>query len=114
MARQCFELDDIVDSDYGTVNRDGVYDVDDLCELEYITSDNVQWTLGADWKTDHKDDIGISFGSENSAVRFDLGLCPEEAYQSMIATAWDNITNDKFWLEQFDQDVWIHEQIENL
>jgi len=114
MARQCFELDDIVDSDYGTVNREGVYDVDDLCELEYITSNNVQWTLGADWKNDHKDDIGISFGSKNSAVRFDLGLCPEEAYQSMIATAWDNITNDKFWLEQFDQDVWIHEQIENL
>lgn len=114
MARQRFELNDIADSDYGTVNPDGVYDTDDLCELEYITSDNVQWTLGADWKNDHMDDIGISFGSKNNAVRFDLGLCPEEAYESMIATAWDNLGNDEFWIEQFDQDVWIHQQIENL
>lgn len=114
MARQCFDLDEIVDSDYGTVNPGGVYDVDDFCLLEYVTSDNIRWTLGADWKNDRKDDIGISFGSKNSAVRFDLGLCPEEAYESMIATAWDNLSNDEFWVEQFDQDVWIHTQIENL
>lgn len=113
-ATQYHQLADIIDSDYGTVNHEGVYDVDDYCLLEYTTSNNVTWKLGADWKTNTVDDIGISFGGKNSAIRFELGLCPEEAYQTMIATAWDNINNEEFWTEQFDQDVWIHQQIENL
>lgn len=114
MSRQCHALTDIADSDYGTVNRDGIYDVDDLCSLEYVTSDNTQWTLSADWKNDHKDDIGISFGSVSSAIRFELGLCPESAYDTMITTAWSNIHNQEFWDDQLAQDIWIHQQIENL
>lgn len=113
-ARQNYELEDIDSTDYGTVNKDGTYDVDDFCMLEFKNG-NTTWILSASWKTnlDH-DDSSISFGMKNSAVRHVLGLCPEEAYKKMIVTAIDNLNNNEFWDKQFKQDIWIHEQIENL
>jgi hypothetical protein len=46
--------------------------------------------------------------------RFGLGLCPEEAYERMIKTAHSNLTNDNFWNEQKEMDLWIHKQLETL
>jgi len=62
-----------------------------------------KWVLSANWKTnlDH-DDSSISFSMKNSAVRHELGLCPESAYRTMIETAIKNKTNDKFWQDQLD------------
>jgi hypothetical protein len=51
---------------------------------------------------------------KNSAVRHELGLCPESAYKKMIETAVENLNNNAFWQSQFEQDMWIHEQIEKL
>ena len=51
---------------------------------------------------------------KNSAVRHELGLCPESAYKSMVETAVKNLNNNEFWSAQFAQDIWIHEQLENL
>lgn len=111
---QNYLLSDITSTDYGTVNPNGVYDVDDFCKLEFKNGNTV-WTLSANWKTnlDH-DDSSISFGMKNSAVRHELGLCPESAYKKMVETAVENLNNDAFWDDQFVQDVWIHEQIEKL
>jgi predicted dehydrogenase len=114
VSMQNYLLADITSTDYGTVNPDGVYDVDDFCKLEFKNK-NTTWTLSADWKTnlDH-DDSSISFGMKNSAIRHQLGLCPESAYKKMIETAVENLNNNAFWQSQFDQDMWIHEQIEKL
>jgi predicted dehydrogenase len=114
VSMQNYLLADITSTDYGTVNPDGVYDVDDFCKLEFKNR-NTTWTLSANWKTnlDH-DDSSISFGMKNSAVRHQLGLCPESAYKKMIETAVENLNNDEFWQSQFEQDVWIHKQIEKL
>lgn len=111
---QNYLLSNITSTDYGTVNPNGVYDVDDFCKLEFKNGNTV-WTLSANWKTnlDH-DDSSISFGMKNSAVRHELGLCPESAYKKMVETAVENLNNDAFWNDQFVQDVWIHEQIEKL
>lgn len=113
-ARQNYELKDIDSTDYGTVNKDGTYDVDDFCMFEFKNG-NTTWILSASWRTnlDH-DDSSISFGMKNSAIRHELGLCPESAYKKMVETAIKNLDNDAFWNKQFTQDMWIHEQIEKL
>ena len=113
-AIQNYKLEDIHSTDYGTVNPEGTYDVDDFCQLEFKNGNTV-WKLSANWKTnlDH-DDSSIAFSMKNSAVRHELGLCPESAYKSMVETAVKNLNNTKFWSAQFAQDIWIHEQIENL
>jgi len=108
-AIQRHELKDLTDTDYGSVNHDGTYDVDDFCEFEFKNG-NTTWILNANWKNDQADDVYISFDD----VKFPLGLCPEEAYQAMIKNAVDNLNNDDFWQEQLAQDIWIHRQIENL
>jgi predicted dehydrogenase len=114
VSTQNYLLSDITSTDYGTVNPNGVYDVDDFCKLEFKNGKAI-WTLSANWKTnlDH-DDSSIAFGMKNSAVRHELGLCPESAYKKMIETAVENLNNNAFWQNQFEQDMWIHEQIEKL
>lgn len=113
-ADQRYELKDIHDTDYGSVNPNGTYDVDDFCHFEF-SNGNTRWVLSANWKTnlDH-DDSSISFGMKNSAIRHQLGLCPGDAYKKMITLAVENLNNSVFWQEQLEQDIWMHEQIENL
>jgi predicted dehydrogenase len=113
-ATQNYELKDIHSTDYGSVNPNGTYDVDDFAYLEFKNG-NTTWILTANWKTnlDH-DDSSIAFDMKNSAVRNELGLCPSEAYKNMINKAMSNLNNNEFWEEQFSQDMWIHQQIEYL
>lgn len=112
-ALQQHSLDSVNDTDYGTVNKNGVYDVDDFCEIEF-KNDNTTWVLTANWKDDLADDVCISFDMKNSAAKYTLGLCPESAYKKMIQTAVANLNNIEFWRKQLQQDLWIHQQIEKL
>jgi predicted dehydrogenase len=112
-AIQRHELKDIIDTDYGRVDYNGTYNVDDFCEFEFKNGDTT-WVLTANWKDDQADDVYISFDMKNSAAKFVLGLCPEEAYKAMIETAVKNLNNNDFWREQLQQDLWIHKQIEKL
>lgn len=112
-VEQRHKLEDLIDTDYGVIKYDGIHNVDDFCRLDY-GSDSTHWTLQADWKNNTDDDLYISFCSKYSAVKHALGLCPEEAYKKMVHTAVTNLNNDSFWKEQYDQDIWIHEQIEKL
>lgn len=112
-AEQRWQLDEIDSTDYGTINPNGVYNVDDVCELEYLNG-NTRWVLSANWRSLEEDNISISFGMKYSAVVEKLGLCPETAYKAMIEEAIENINNDEFWQQQLAQDIWIHQQIENL
>lgn len=112
-ALQRHSLESVNDTDYGTINKNGTYDVDDFCEFEFKNG-NTTWVLTANWKDDKADDVYISFDMKNSAAKFVLGLCPEEAYKAMIENAVTNLNNNNFWSEQLAQDIWIHKQIENL
>lgn len=113
IAEQRHQLIDITNTDYGTVDQNGTYNVDDYCLIKY-TNNNTPWHLTADWKSGEPDDVYISFGMENSAVKYQLGLCPESAYKKMIQTAVTNLNNNEFWKSQLAQDIWIHQQIETL
>jgi predicted dehydrogenase len=106
-----WKLEDLTQTDYGIVKADGIYNVDDMCMFTFTG----KWNLSADWKTGNVDCRQIFFHMPDDTIEnFQLGLCPEDAYQAMIKDAVDNVDNDDFWQQQFEQDIWIHQQIENL
>jgi len=110
-VRQNWVLDQLVNSDYGQVKKDGVYDVDDECYMSFTD----KWNLVANWRTNDYDSRGILFQTAQGQLdTFDLGLCPESAYCAMIKQCLNNIDNDAFWKNQHEIDSWIHAQIENL
>lgn len=103
---QKWKLQDMTGSDYGQVQPDGVYDVDDSVELECTHNDH-RWHIRTSWRTLKPDDIAIHFHKLTVA----LGLCPESAYNAMIQDAINNENNNDFWRNQFEIDCWIHKQI---
>jgi hypothetical protein len=104
-------LGQLTGTDYGTVNVNGTYDVDDFCQINFTD----KWQLTADWRDLKSDKRNIEFVMEdNSVVTVELGLCPEDAYYNMIKDAIDNVDNHSFWLNQYNQDTWIHERIQHL
>lgn len=111
---ECFRkwsLEDLVDAgtEYGTINKEGVYDVDDHATLLFQVGSR-RFNLNACWRNGTSDDRGIHFDDSSHQ----LGLCPEDAYERMIDTAVANLHNDKYWYEQLLQDVFIHKMMENL
>ena len=76
---------------------------------------NRTWILDANWRTLKEDDRAIIFTlQDDSQVKIELGLCPEEAYQTMINDAILGHHEAIFWNKQLTQDLWIHQQIETL
>jgi hypothetical protein len=107
----CWELKDIDSTEYGSINPNGIYDVDDMCVINF----GDKWKCAANWRSIDEEDSSIEFiMPDNSVERFELGWCPEEAYYNMIKDAVDNLENMEFWKDQLTKDLWIHQQIENL
>lgn len=109
--QQRWTLDDLQDSDYGEVVTDGVYDVDDVVGFE-ILANGKTFYLVADWRDTEKEDIGVHYRSRSLRKDKILGLCPEEAYASMIKDAIANQENNSFWQKQTELDGWIHRVVE--
>lgn len=111
-AEQSVQLADITHTDYGAVDHSGVYDVDDYCNFKFLDVNGVKWQITASWHGSDSDDSSITFKLRNGqSLRFELGLCPESAYKSMICAAIHNQNNDEFWKKQYEQDMWIHRQV---
>lgn len=104
--KQNWELKDLTNTEYGKIDPQGIYNVDDFVNLtsEILTK---KINITADWRSLNKSDIGIHF--DNKFV--ELGLCPESAYANMLKFAYANVYNDVFWQYQQEQDLWIHKQI---
>ena len=110
-AMQCWELKDIESTDYGVINPNGTYNVDDMCVINF----GGKWRCAANWRSMDEEDSSIVFVMpDNSIERFELGWCPEDAYESMIKDALLHVDDYEFWLKQYDIDTWIHERIELL
>jgi len=113
-AEQRYSLEDVSDTEYGTVNADGTYDVDDVCKIVFQGPQRT-WNLIADWRSTSIEERAINFELVNgSSHRFELGLCPEEAYQEMISDAVKNLNNEQYWQDQLAKDLWIHEKVEQF
>ena len=106
-----WRLEDLTTTEYGVVKSDGVYDVDDVCHIGFGN----KWHLKADWRSMDKDQRNIEFiMQDNSVQTFELGLCPEDAYERMIKDCSDNYNNPQFWLDQLRKDLWIHYKVQDL
>jgi predicted dehydrogenase len=106
---QRWKLEDLLDTTYGTVVPDGMYDVDDYVKIE-LSVGKVHYNLTANWRSLERDDQSIVFIGDRER-RFELGLCPVSAYKTMIETAFENISNPEWWKDQLDQDLWIHNML---
>lgn len=106
---QRWKLENLLDTAYGTVNPDGLYDVDDYANIE-LRVGKVLYKLTADWRSLEQDDQSIAFIGDRER-RFELGLCPVSAYKKMIATAFENFSNPEWWKDQLEQDLWIHNML---
>lgn len=114
LVKQRWTIEDLADSDYGEVDPNGHYDVDDRVELEIKHNGKLLFFI-ADWRSADRDDIGLTFIAEGgSRFEFELGLCPEKAYETMIRSALDNLNDSDFWKQHIKQDLWIHEAISNV
>lgn len=111
---QRYCLEDVSDTEYGSVKADGIYDVDDVCKFTYIGPQR-EWNLVADWRSTTVDCRAIYFTLlDGTTEKFELGLCPTEAYQAMIVDAITNLNNQKFWDDQLAKDLFIHNTIDQL
>lgn len=124
IRKNCFKiwtLDDLKSTDYGKVKEDGIYDVDDLCKMSFVVNDRV-WNLESNWRSMTGDERYIRFHlhvegnvvTNRSTKTIELGLCPESAYKNMIKECVVNLNNKEFWNQQLEQDIYIHERIQNL
>ena len=103
---QRWTLSEIDSTEYGDINYNGIYDVDDNVEMLF----GDKWRVQADWRDLTLEESCVKFNSST----IDLGWCPELAFSNMIQDAIKNADNGDFWQEQQKQDVWIHKQIEAL
>lgn len=109
-----YELKDLDNTDYGTINSQGTYDVDDLCNISFDYNGQI-WNLTADWRNLKEDKRNIELIFDNgSRLEYELGLCPESAYKKMIEAAWAEKDNNSFWNNQLLYDCWIHERVEQF
>lgn len=108
---QFWTLDQLTKTDYGTVDANGTYDVDDIAQINFSNN----WVLTANWRNLIEDRRNIEFVMPGDRMTtFELGLCPESAYKAMVEDAINNRDNDEFWSNQYKQDLWIHATIDKL
>ena len=111
---ECFRkwtMEDIIaaGTEYGSVDPEGVYDVDDHAALTFQIGER-KFNLTACWRNAKEDDRAIHFDDSSH----ELGLCPEDAYERMIDTALANLHNEDYWYDQLLQDMFIHRMMEKL
>lgn len=105
-------------TDYGAINRDGVYNVCDYAEAHYYIhrddDEPLPVSLKASWKEGYNDQAIYIYYKNGGKLRIEFGLCPDDAYGRMI----EAFVNGEFmgykrqtWIEQ-DFDKWIHAQLE--
>lgn len=81
---QMWNLDNIGDStDYGIVDKDGVYDVEDFAEIAMLVN-NIPVKLRASWKEGYdKQSVTVHY-KDGTSTSWDFGLCPDDAYGRMV------------------------------
>ena len=116
LCHQFNTLDEIESTEYGEIHRDGIFDVDDMCQFEFVSKiDGKQWFLMADWNAGiNESEITFYFDDCERGKSMPLGLCPEYAYQEMINDALDHKNVEAWWDKQYEIDMWILHRLELL
>lgn len=113
-VRRWWDLSGITSTEYGIINRNGTYDVDDSVNVIFEFNART-YQLVANWKTADGDYQAIEFDIPGiPKIAVPLGLCPESAYKEMVSSAIANQNNQQFWEQQKFQDMWIHQKIQDI
>lgn len=100
---QRWNLSNIIQTDYGQVNLNGLYHVDDVAEA-FTTIDNISVRMKAAWKEGYDKQSITLFFKNGSTYEWEFGLCPANAYGKMLQDTADSFGIDmrihKF-LEEF-------------
>ena len=114
-AERFWTLSELTQTDYGRVDVNGVYNVEDQVEMSFIDTRGCHWVIESNWRTLTGDDRSILMTFEDgSQYSFELGLCPEDAYKRMISTAIEMRDVNSYWDLQLELDLWIHKTVENI
>ena len=86
--------------------------VDDSAVME-LTDGEKTYILYANWKSNLMDDVAVHFykNGESHLKSIQLGLCPEQAYETMIRDCIIHNDDDDFWNKQLQQDLYIQGKI---
>jgi predicted dehydrogenase len=83
MSYQRWALENISNTDYGTVTPNGIFDVGDTAMATAII-DGVTVKMAASWKEGYDKQSITLFFRDGSTYEWEFGLCPAEAYGIML------------------------------
>lgn len=113
VKQQQFDLTDDVSSPYGTVNLNGIYDVDDAAYFHCTLPHGAIVNCCTAWKMNNisRDEIKWQIKLKNGLMlEFQAGLCPEEAYSEMLQS-FINMPADS---EEYEHCKQIDQAIHNI
>jgi len=105
MAQQ-HTLGTLSNSDYGVVEKNGIYNVCDYAQETWFVDDKYPIDVKASWKQGY-DDQTVRVYTEDSMYQWNFGLCPAEAYGTMIAVG----VTEPYEMHRH-IDTWIHKNLE--
>lgn len=100
---QRWSLGNITATDYGVVYPHGIYNVDDMAQAG-ANIDGVSLRMTASWKEGYDKQSITLFFKDGTTYEWDFGLCPAEAYGTMLQDTSDS----------FELDIAIHAFLENF
>lgn len=114
---QHYNLESLESTDYGEINKQGIYNVDDQCLMVFNPSQgsllDIPFVVRASWKDEiEKDNLSIKLWSRDgySDKVIEFGLCPNECYLEMVNRILDPHSYN--YRRQVMIDVWIHRVLE--
>jgi predicted dehydrogenase len=113
-TKQNWQLADVQNTNYGIVNQNGIYDVDDDAALHYTWA-NKSIKLTANWRTLKAPELNIVFTFKSGEViKYEFGLCPESAYLNMVKHTYCLKGVERYWSNNLLEDLWIIDQVDLL
>lgn len=100
---QRWALSNIKNTDYGIVDSDGIFDVDDISQAA-ANINGISLRMTASWKEGYDKQSITLFLKNGETYEWDFGLCPSEAYGLMLQDTKDSR----------DLDLAIHTFLENF
>lgn len=88
-----WDLNNVSTTKYGTVNPNGIYDVDDIAQAAAVIN-NISLRLTASWKEGYNKQSITLFLKDGTTYEWEFGLCPTEAYGKMLQDTTDTTSLD--------------------
>lgn len=112
--RQSYKLSDITSSSYGEKIENGVYNVDDTAWVALMYDNQLLITCNTAWKSELPESIEwIVNMHDGTSIKYDAGLCPNEAYITMLQSFEQGQHADNIAIHE-KMDLFVHDTIDKL